>query len=436
MAKNENEVILRVSHLKQYFKLGKSYLKAVHDVSFDVKKGETFGIVGESGCGKTTIGRSIIKLYNITSGNIYFKGQRISAGTRWNEKEIKYTRIRTNDAIAHLKAQYKIETSKVLTDEDRAKKAEELRIAIDDLRAKEKDIVDTQIEIIRKARFDNNNYNKTYIIKRLAEIKAKYEPLINAAKANENNKEVDNLSSKMNKEIYSAKHENIMTKMQMVFQDPIASINPRMTVREIIAEGLKIQGIKDREYIDKRVYEMLDLVGLVPEHATRYPHEFSGGQRQRIGIARALIMNPELIIADEPVSALDVSVRAQVINLLGDLKEKFGLTIVFVAHDLSVIKYFCDRICVMYYGKMVELAPADELFKNPLHPYTRSLLSAIPIPDPNVEKQRKRIRYNAVLAHDYSKDKPELREITEGHFIYCNNAEFDKYAQELKVNKK
>ncbi|MBO8461905.1 MAG: ATP-binding cassette domain-containing protein [Firmicutes bacterium] len=220
--------------------------------------------------------------------------------------------------------------------------------------------------------------------------------------------------------------------MQMIFQDPIASLNPRMTVKEIIAEGLRINGIKDNALITKKVADMLELVGLLPEHMTRYPHEFSGGQRQRIGIARALIMNPELVIADEPVSALDVSIQAQVINLLNDLREKFGLTILFIAHNLSVVKYFCDRIAVMYYGELVELASSEELFKHPLHPYTKSLLSAVPEPDPNVEKGRKRIIYEPSKVHDYSKQKPTLRELSKGHFVLANDEEAEKYLAELK----
>ena len=217
----------------------------------------------------------------------------------------------------------------------------------------------------------------------------------------------------------------------MIFQDPIASLNPRMTVRDIIAEGLVIRGIKDKEYIDQQVYKILETVGLVQEHATRYPHEFSGGQRQRIGIARAVIMNPELIIADEPISALDVSIQAQVINLLHELSEKMGLTILFIAHDLAVVKYFSDRIAVMYFGKIVELATSDELFAHPFHPYTRALLSAIPLPDPVSEKNRTRIEYKPVLDHDYSKEGPTMREVYPGHFVLCNTEEFNKYRAEL-----
>jgi ABC-type oligopeptide transport system ATPase subunit len=210
----------------------------------------------------------------------------------------------------------------------------------------------------------------------------------------------------------------------MIFQDPVASLNPRMTVKEIIAEGLVIRGIKEKSLIDAKVYEILELVGLRREHAGRYPHEFSGGQRQRIGIARAVIMEPKLLIADEPVSALDVSIQAQVINLLSDLRERLGLTILFIAHDLSVVKYFSDRIGVMHFGKLVEVAEAEELFENPLHPYTRALLSAIPLPDPRAEKNRRRILYDPKTAHDYSVDRPQMREIKPGHWVYCNEKEF------------
>lgn len=233
-------------------------------------------------------------------------------------------------------------------------------------------------------------------------------------------------------ELRKAKKARLVTKIQMIFQDPSASLDPRLTVREIISEGLIIQGEKDKAVIDQKVDEMLELVGLVREHAGRYQHEFSGGQRQRIGIARSVIMQPEMIIADEPVSALDVSIQAQVINLLNDLRRDLGLTVLFIAHDLSVVKYFSDRIGVMYFGEMVELAPSDELFLNPLHPYTRSLLSAIPLPDPEYEKNRRRITYNPLAEHDYSIDKPSMREIKPGHFVKCNNAEFEKYLALIK----
>lgn len=222
-------------------------------------------------------------------------------------------------------------------------------------------------------------------------------------------------------------------KMQMIFQDPISSLNPRMTVQEIVGEGLTIVGGYTKDEIKERVGEVLELVGLSREYAARYPHEFSGGQRQRIGVARALIMDPDFIIADEPISALDVSIRAQVINLLSDLKERLGLTILFIAHDLSVVQFFCDRIAVMYYGKIVELADSKELFDNPMHPYTRSLLSSIPQPDPDYEKGRKRIDYNTSV-HDYRIDKPSLREIAPDHMVYCNDKEFAQLQQEYAKN--
>ena len=215
-----------------------------------------------------------------------------------------------------------------------------------------------------------------------------------------------------------AEKDNPPPRIQMIFQDPMASLDPRMTVRESIAEGLVIQGVRDKAFIRRRVDEMLELVGLRPEYASRYPHEFSGGQRQRIGIARALIMDPELLIADEPVSALDVSVQAQVINLLSDLREKLGLTVLFIAHDLSVVKYFCDRIGVMHLGRLVELAKTEDLFQNPLHPYTQSLLSAIPVPDPRLQRDRKRIPYTPQppAERTWQKVKP-------GHFLLCSDEE-------------
>jgi len=219
--------------------------------------------------------------------------------------------------------------------------------------------------------------------------------------------------------------------MQMIFQDPMACLNPRMTVGDIIAEGLDIHGIcKSKEERTQRVYELLRTVGLNEQHASRYPHEFSGGQRQRIGIARALAIEPKFIIADEPISALDVSIQAQVVNLLRKLQKENGLTYLFIAHDLSMVKYISDRIGVMNKGKLVELATADELYENPLHPYTKSLLSAIPLPDPDYEKNRVRIKYHPSI-HDYSTESPEWVEIRPGHFIYASKSELVKYEKEL-----
>ncbi|MBQ7875006.1 MAG: ATP-binding cassette domain-containing protein [Oscillospiraceae bacterium] len=282
---------------------------------------------------------------------------------------------------------------------------------------------------MKEAKFDHQHCDKEYAKLCMKNVEEKYAKLFEEA-AN-NPEELAKLKKKYKDDLHIAKHTKLVTNIQMIFQDSIAALNPRMTVREIISEGLVINGIKDKEYIDEKVYEILELVGLVREHAGRYPHEFSGGQRQRIGIARSVIMNPDLLIADEPISALDVSIQAQIINLMNELRERLGLTILFIAHDLSVVKYFSDRIGVMYYGNMVELAETDELFRHPLHPYTRSLLSAIPLPDPHAEKKRTRIVYNALAEHDYSVDKPSMREILPGHFVYCNDAEEQKYKKEL-----
>lgn len=331
----ENSDILTLEGLCKYFKIGKEEFHAVENVSFSVKRGEVFGLVGESGCGKTTLGRTVIGLYTPTSGNIYFEGKRISAGTR-----------SYYEAIEAAKKQYRLSEGP-------------------------KDGKDNISEVI--------DYNKKQISYALSDNKK------------------------------SGRRD---MGIQMIFQDPISSLDPRMTVREIIAEGLIIKGTpKDEIY--KRVNEMLEWVGLRREYGVRYPHEFSGGQRQRIGIARALIMEPKLVIADEPVSALDVSVQAQVINLMDDLKKRMGLTLLFIAHDLSVVKYISDRIGVMYKGQLIELAPAEELFENPIHPYTKSLLSAIPVADPIYERGRKRIVYEPPKVRNYG----EFSEVSEGHYV-------------------
>ncbi len=279
---------------------------------------------------------------------------------------------------------------------------------------------------------------------KLEQRKLELNQLVNGKNTNEElveelkavNSSLVDLPIELEREVHKAEISNsyagVMTQLQMIFQDPVSSLNPRKTVREIISEGLIIQGIKDKDYISEKVAESLNLVGLAPEHSNRYPHEFSGGQRQRIGIARALIVNPSFIIADEPISALDVSIQAQIINLLKDLKDDLGLTILFIAHDLSVVKYFSDRIAVMYFGKIVEQTTAEELFKNPLHPYTKSLLSAIPNPDPESEKTRVRTSYDPTI-HNYLVDRPKMVEIKPGHFIYANDAEVAMYNEEIKA---
>lgn len=395
MPNQNEEVLLRVEHLCQYFKTN----KAVDDVSFDIMKGEVFGLVGESGCGKTTIGRSIVKLYDITSGSIYFKGKRIAAGPRSYKLEIAEAR----------------KQRKTASPEDKAR-----------LTA----LIQSKRQELRLAKIDQKHCDKLHAADLLDDVRRKYEPLLAAASPSE----LPTLREEYDAQCRIARKQRYITQIQMIFQDPVASLDPRMTVYETIAEGLVIRGEKDKKVIDQKVFQVLEMVGLVREHASRYPHEFSGGQKQRIGVARAVVMNPELIIADEPVSALDVSIQAQVINLLNDLRHQLGLTLLFIAHDLSVVKYFSDRIGVMYYGKMVELATSDELFAHPLHPYTRSLLSAIPLPDPIYEKKRRRIKYEPLAAHDYSVDKPAMREILPGHFVSCNDKEYKEYCAQLGIS--
>ncbi len=330
MASNTNEPLLRVEHLSKEFpaeagmlagRFSKRVVSAVNDVSFEIHAGETFGLVGESGCGKSTTGRSIMRLTNPTSGKVFFEGKDVS---QMNKRELK----------------------------------------------------------------------------------------------------------------------NLRREMQFIFQDPYASLNPRMTIGEIVSEPMTIHGVGTKEERMKTVRELLDVVGLNPEHINRYPHEFSGGQRQRIGIARAFALRPKLIICDEPVSALDVSIQAQVLNLLKDLQERYGTAYLFIAHDLSVVQHISDRVAVMYLGKMVELSDWKTLYTEPHHPYTQSLLSAVPVPDPDIQKTRKRI----ILAGDppspidppsgcrfhtrcpiaqaiCSKEDPEWKEVDSGHFCACHFAQ-------------
>jgi len=411
---SDKEVLLKVEHLEQYFGSRRRCVKAVNDVNFEVYKGEVFGLVGESGCGKTTTGRSIIRLYDITGGSVYFDGKRICAGIRTYKQAIKNAKLKHVANVNKYKQQ--------------GLSPEALKEKIDASTKEMIEVIDKNTELIKAAKYDHENCNKEFAKHEMKKVQKHYQPLI----ANETDPEkLAELRREYIKALKLAKKDRIMNKIQMIFQDPISSLDPRMTVHDIIAEGLIIRGLKDKEEIQRQVYNVLELVGLVPEHASRYPHEFSGGQRQRIGIARAIILNPELIIADEPISALDVSIQAQVINLLNELREKMGLTILFIAHDLSVVKYFSDRIAVMYFGKIVELASSDELFKHPLHPYTKSLLSAIPLPDPHYEKKRVRITYNPIVSHDYSVEQPQMMEITPGHFIYCNSVEFENYKKEI-----
>ncbi len=314
------EKLISIKNLKKYFKVPSGTLKAVDDVSFDIYDGETFGLVGESGCGKSTCGRTMLRLYEPTGGEVIFNGENIC--------------------------------------------------------------------------------------------KMSYAKMTTARKS-----------------------------MQMIFQDPYASLDP-MPVEDIVAEPLDVHNMcKSASERHEKVVELLKLVGLGEEHASRFPHEFSGGQRQRVGIARSLALSPKFIVCDEPISALDVSIQAQVVNLLKDLQTKLGLTYLFIAHDLSMVRYISDRVGVMYLGKMVEIASSDALYDNPIHPYTRALLSAIPVPDPDVQKQRKRIilegdvpspinpkpccrlKDRCAYAIDIcGKEEPPLEEIKERHFVACHRA--------------
>jgi len=296
--------LLEVKGLKQHFGTAKAPIKAIDGISFDVYEGETLGLVGESGCGKSTTGRSIIRLYDITEGEILFNGKNINA---------------------------------------------------------------------YKSRKDSMQFNRD---------------------------------------------------MQMIFQDPYASLNPRMTAGEIIAEAFDIHGLyKNKKERQEKIGQLLESVGLNREHANRYAHEFSGGQRQRIGIARALSLDPSFIIADEPISALDVSIQAQVVNLLKQLQKERGLTYLFIAHDLSMVKYISDRIAVMYRGRILELGEADEIYNNPIHPYTKSLLSAVPQPNPEYERNRVRIPYK----HEEIPENAEVLEARPEHFVLATKEQLNKW---------
>ena len=307
--KTGKEILVSLKNVDITFGKGDKALKAVSNASFDIYKGETFSLIGESGSGKTTIGRAVIRVNPCSAGEILYKGVRISG--------------------------------KIPSSLDR--------------------------EVIRN--------------------------------------------------------------IQMVFQDPAASLNERATVDYIISEGLyNFHLYKDEADRVRKVDEMIKEVGLLPEHLTRYPHEFSGGQRQRIGLARAMVMEPEFVVADEPISALDVSIRAQVLNLLKKFQREQGTTYLFIAHDLSIVRFISDRIGIIYKGNIVEVAEAEELFDFPMHPYTHSLISAIPIPDPVLEKNKELYTYDPSI-HDYSVDKPELVDIGNNHLVYGNKAEIEHYKQ-------
>lgn len=471
---SNREVILSVRNLKQYFKSGsgrnKIVVKAVDDISFDIYKGEVFSLVGESGCGKTTTGRTIIKLYPSTGGEVYFHGTRIISDITAAKETYKALEQRLNEdkasALESVKASldagslsqeaYNAEVVKInenyrvqkeagyeilrqakrdryferQIDEDAREKAKAFTPESDEYQAIVKEYDTLEAQIIADIERFQAELSKDGLSKQ------ERKDLNDDLKAQKRELKMNRVRMKQDISTYRYNliHKNrlLMRKMQMIFQDPIASLNPRMTVKEIIAEGLRINGLRNEVIIDKLVKEALTTVGLVAEHASRYPHEFSGGQRQRIGIARALVVDPTCIIADEPISALDVSIRAQVINLLNELREEQGITILFIAHDLSVVKYFSDRVAVMYFGRIVEMGNKDKIFNNPFHPYTLSLIDSIPLPDPTYEKARGKLSvYNPMEEHDYSVEAPTLREIEPDHFVLCNEAEYQQYLAKL-----
>ena len=453
---DHRETILKVQGLKQYFKSGfgknKIVVKAVDDVSFEIKKGEVFSLVGESGCGKTTTGRTIIKLYKSSGGEVFFHDTRILSDVKEAKRAYKETIKNLKQELALGNIDTSSYQAKILEAKQTLKKAkqdfnfeniidENGKKAIKDIKSFDQyqDIIAKYENRIKDAqeRIISLNTQLEQLDAKDDDQKESFKTLSTQLK--ETKKELSLSKLRQKQDISNLKyqliHKNklLMRKMQMIFQDPIASLNPRMTVKEIIAEGLRINGYKNEEIIDQRVKEALETVGLVAEHASRYPHEFSGGQRQRIGIARSLVVEPSFIIADEPISALDVSIRAHIINLLNELRENKGITILFIAHDLSVVKYFSDRLAVMYFGKIVEIGDKEKIFNHPMHPYTLSLLDSIPLPDPLYEQRRQASkRYIPQTAHDYSKELPTLREIEPDHFVLCNTEEYNHYMKLLK----
>ena len=373
--------ILSIQNVDITFGRGRKQFKAVSDASFDIYKGETVSLVGESGSGKTTIGRAVVRINQCSAGAIYYKGNRISGKVKPSKEH-----------IAHLK---EVEKQKDEAFKDAASKYRGVKTETKD---KNDPKLIEAYEGMRKAQSE--------LFKARRELRVAHNP-----------------------------SREIVRKIQMIFQDPAASLNERATIEYSISEGLyNFHLYEDEADRIAKVEKIITDVGLLPEHLTRYPHEFSGGQRQRVGIARSVVMEPELIVADEPISALDVSIRAQVLNLLRKFQKERGLTYLFIAHDLSIVRFISDRIAVIHLGKIVEIAPTEELFAYPLHPYTKSLLSAIPIPDPILERNKELFVYDPSV-HHYEIDKPTMVDIGNGHFVYGNKEEIAAYKKVRYPNK-
>lgn len=463
MNKNhDREIVLEVKNLKQHFVTGtgkyRIYNKAVDGVSFEIYRGEVFSLVGESGCGKTTTGRTIMRLYQPTDGEVYLLNKRIVAGTLSQKNEIKNYRkdlsqkrkeFKENKINKEQFSNFSIEINKKIENsklEIKQRKLDQFNKYIpsnDEVEADKENaninikqinseivVLQEKLQALKKKNFNNNQNSSN----NLSDEQISPTEVDSSKKIKNKIKEINNSILHLKNEItknqmsYNAASKTLLKKIQMIFQDPIDSLDPRMTVHDIVAEGLYINGITNKDVVREKVYHSLKLVGLMPEHASHYPHEFSGGQRQRVGIARAIACDPEVIIADEPISALDVSIQAQIINLLNDLKTQLGLTILFIAHDLSVVKHFSDKVAVMYFGVIVEIGDKQKVFDNPLHPYTKSLISSIPQPNPQYEKLRGEIsRYNP-NNHNYTKESViELREIEPGHKVLCSEEEYSEY---------
>ena len=422
-SESEKTPILSLRDVDITFGRGRKLFKAVSGASFDVYKAETVSLVGESGSGKTTIGRAIVRINPLSKGSIVFDNRLIN-GTL-NSEQIEYYTKKIEEQIAENKRKRQEEFGDKHLSVYIGQRNEKLA----EISAKEKNEL-SSLGNLKTA--DENKRNE--IVEKYDnlrdEVYREYNPIISKLKKYDS---YEGDARSAIRTLHTGKltlrqRKEVVRKIQMIFQDPAASLNERATIDYIISEGLYnfrlFENEKDRIH---KIEKVIKEVGLLPEHLTRYPHEFSGGQRQRVGLARSIVMEPEFIVADEPISALDVSIRAQVLNLLKKFQKELGLTYLFIAHDLSIVRFISDRIVVIHLGKVVEIAETEELFTYPLHPYTKSLMSAIPIPDPILENEKELFVYDRKKMHDYSVHQPSLVDIGNGHFVYGNEEEIEKY---------